>query len=129
MSSVADEFCFLDVGGHCAVEKVEQYRKYLQEVIQRHSRYKPAYGEVELQTIFDTERGHYQLVHAGWHNDRRKYGCLIHADIKNGKFWIQYDGTEIGVANELVELGVPKEDIVLAYQPPYKLPYTEFAVA
>jgi hypothetical protein len=50
-------------------------------------------------------------------------------DIKDGKIWIQHDGTERGVANELVELGVPKDDIVLAYQPPYKRPYTTFAVA
>ncbi len=41
-------------------------------------------------------------------------------DIKDGKIWIQHDGTEIGVANELVEMGVPNEDIVLAYHPPYK---------
>jgi hypothetical protein len=50
-------------------------------------------------------------------------------DLKGDKIWIQRDGTECGVANELVELGVPKEHIVLAYQPPYKRPYTAFAVA
>ena len=50
-------------------------------------------------------------------------------DIKDGKIWIQHDGTERGVANELVELGVPQDDIVLAYQPPYKRAYTPFAVA
>jgi hypothetical protein len=76
-----------------------------------------------------TERDHYQLVHAGWHKNRRKYGCLIHMDLKEGKIWIQHDGTEYGVANELVELGVPKDDIVLTYQPPYKRAYTAFAVA
>ncbi|RLT37999.1 MAG: hypothetical protein DWI57_12850 [Chloroflexi bacterium] len=27
----------------------------------------------------------YQLVHAGWHNQRRKYGCLLHLDLKDGK--------------------------------------------
>lgn len=36
--------------------------------------------------------------------------------------------TEVGVANELVELGVPKEDIVLAYHAPYQRKYTGFAV-
>ena len=108
---------------------VEEYRQAIQQVIERHARYQPAYGEVELQMIFDTERDHYQLVHAGWHNQRRKYGCLIHLDLKDGTIWIQYDGTEMGVANELVELGVPKADIVLAYQPAYKRPYIEFAVA
>jgi hypothetical protein len=49
-------------------------------------------------------------------------------DIKNNKIWIQYDGTEVGMANELVALGVPKEDIVLAFHPPSKRSYTGFAV-
>ncbi len=48
-------------------------------------------------------------------------------DIKNGKIWIQHDGTKDGVADDLVELGVPKEDIVLAFHPPYKRKYTGFA--
>lgn len=111
------------------MEKVEQYQACIQSVIERHASHIPAYGEVELQTIYNTERHHYQLVHAGWNKNQRKYGCLMHFDIIDGKIWIQHDGTEIGVANELVELGIPKTDIVLAYQPPSKRPYTEFAVA
>jgi hypothetical protein len=43
--------------------KIEQYRRIIQEVIERHASYQPAYGEVELQTIFDTKHDHYQLVH------------------------------------------------------------------
>jgi hypothetical protein len=109
--------------------KIDIYRKYIQEVIKRRADYKSPYNDVEMQLIFDTEHDHYQLVHAGWHNDRRKYGCIMHLDIKNGKIWIQHDGTEIGVASELVEMGVPKEDIVLAFHAPYKRPYTGFAVS
>ena len=45
---------------------------------------------------------------------KRVYGVLIHIDLKGETIWIQYDGTEVGVANELVEQGIPKEDIVLA---------------
>ncbi len=108
--------------------KVETYRNYIQEVIKRHGSYQPVYGDIETQLIFDMERDHYQLVHAGWHNNRRMYGCIIHIDIKDGKLWIQHDGTEVGTANELVELGVPKEDIVLAFHAPFKRPYTGFAV-
>jgi hypothetical protein len=52
----------------------------------------------------------------------------LHLDIKDGKIWIQHDGTEIGIANELVKLGVPKEDIVLAFHEPFVRPYTGFAV-
>ncbi|MEL6382738.1 MAG: element excision factor XisI family protein, partial [Cyanobacteria bacterium J06626_18] len=32
---------------------------------------------------------------------------------------IQYDSTEVGVANELVERGIPKENIVPAYHSPF----------
>ena len=109
--------------------KLDTYRTYVQDVIKKHGDYKTIYGEaVEAQTIFDTMHDHYQLVRAGWCNKRRIYGCVVHMDIKDGKIWIQHDGTEIGIANELVALGVPKEDIVLAFHAPYKRPYTGFAV-
>jgi hypothetical protein len=55
--------------------------------------------------------------------------CIAHLDIKDGRIWIQYDETETGIADELAELGVPKEDIILAYHPPYKRPYTGFGPA
>ncbi|MCP4353292.1 MAG: XisI protein [Desulfobacterales bacterium] len=108
------------------MDKAGIYRNFIKEVIRRHSHPSP-WGDSEIQNIFDTEHDHYQLVHAGWHDKQREYGCIMHLDIKAGKIWIQHDGTEIGVANELVEMGVPKEDIVLAYHPPYKRPYTGFA--
>jgi len=38
------------------------------------------------------------------------------------------NGTDGGIAYQLVELGVPKEDIVLGFQPAHVRPYTEFAV-
>ncbi|MGB3207023.1 MAG: element excision factor XisI family protein, partial [Crinalium sp.] len=39
----------------------------------------------------------------------------------------QRDFTEVGVANELLAAGVPKQDIVLGFQAPYKRKFTEFA--
>jgi len=53
---------------------------------------------------------------------------LIQVDLKDDKLWIQYDGTEIGVANEFVERGVPHSDIVLAYHAPLIRQYDGFAV-
>lgn len=63
----------------------------------------------------------------GWEELRRVYGCIIHIDIKDGKIWIQRDGTETRVANELVTAGVPKQDIILGFHAPYKRKFTEFA--
>lgn len=109
--------------------KIETYRGYIKQIIQDHARHQLSYGEIEAQSIFDTEGDHYQLVRTGWHQKQRQYGCLIHIDIKGEKIWIQYDGTEIGVANELTALGVPKSDIVLAYLSTFARKHTEFAVA
>jgi hypothetical protein len=108
--------------------RVEKYRGYIQQVLEKYGSYKPAYGDVEVETIFDIERDHYQLVSVGWNGQQRVYGCVLHLDIKNGKIWVQHDGTEIGITNELVALGVPKEDIVLGFHAPYKRQYTGFAV-
>lgn len=44
------------------------------------------------------------------------------------KIWIQRDGTEMGIANELIAAGVSKEDIVLGFHAPYKRQFTDFAV-
>ena len=78
--------------------------------------------------FFDTERDHYQLMNVGWRAGRhRVYGTVIHIDIKDGKLWIQWDGTDEPIAEELAELGVPKSDIVLGFHAPYKRQFTEFA--
>ena len=110
------------------MEQLEQYRQLIQQVLSEHNKYKPSYGEVEQFTICDFNGDHYQLITIGWEGDRRIFSCLIHIDIKDEKIWIQHDGTESGVANELVELGIPKQNIVLGYHDPNARKLTEFAV-
>lgn len=107
---------------------LEQYRVYIEAIINEYSQLKPKYGDIELQTIFDHEHDHYQLVSVGWDDDERINGAILHFDIKNNKIWIQHDGTESGVADELLAMGVPKEDIVLAFHPEYVRQHTGFAV-
>ncbi|MFN6565100.1 MAG: XisI protein [Nostoc sp. ChiSLP01] len=102
------------------------YRELVQTILKGHSIH-DSNDNTEVQLIFDTERDHYQVIHLGWEELRRVYGCIIHVDIKDGKIWIQRDGTEVGVANELVTAGVPKQDIVLGFHAPYKRKFTEFA--
>jgi len=50
-------------------------------------------------------------------------------NIKDDKIWIQRDGTEIGIANELMASNVPKKDIVLGFHAPYKRSLTDFAAS
>lgn len=110
------------------MDKVTQYRRYIQEILNEYGQYKPSYGKVEVEQVSDTVHDHYQLVTVGWNGNERIHGCLFHIDIRDGKIWIQHDGTEAGIANELVERGVPKTDIVLAFHTPFRRQFTEFAV-
>ena len=110
------------------MEKLTSYRTYIQELLSAYARPSKLDGEAETELIFDLERDHYQVVHTGWRNRRPVYGPVLHLDIKDGKIWIQHDGTEIGIADELVKLGVPKSDIVLAFHEPFMRQYTGFAV-
>ncbi len=111
---------------------VEAYRQYIQQILsERRSRSsKPQNAqEYEVQTLFDTEHDHYQLLYVGWRGVRRHFGCLLHLDIKDGKIWIQHDGTEEGIANRLVALGVPKQDIILAFHEPEVRQFTDFGTS
>jgi hypothetical protein len=110
------------------MEKLERYRTYIQELLSEYAKLSPSDDEAETELVFDTERDHYQVVYTGWKNRRPQYGCVLHLDIKCEKIWIQHDGTEIGIADELVKMGVPKSDIVLAFHEPLVRQYTGFAV-
>ncbi|MBD2606494.1 MULTISPECIES: XisI protein [Nostocales] len=108
---------------------VEQYRQYIKHLLserQKRASMSRKYEEYEVQTIFDEQQDHYQLLYVGWRGNKRDFGCILHLDIKDGKIWIQHDGTEIGIANQLVEMGVPKQDIILAFHEPYIRQFTEF---
>ena len=111
------------------MDKLSLYRQLIQESLKQRADLRSPDDPVRSQTIFDREDDHYQLVHVGWKNSNtRIYGCIIHVDIIDGKIWIQHDGTEYGIADQLVEKGVPKQDIVLAFRPAYIRQYTDFAV-
>ena len=109
-------------------KKLDRYRHLIQEVLNQYGSVKPSNGDIYVYTCFDLQQDHYQVFHAGWNRHTRIFGPLIHIDILNQKIWIQYDGTEVGIANELVELGIPKEVIVLGYHAPIMRQYDGFAV-
>ncbi|MBI1930362.1 XisI protein [Candidatus Poribacteria bacterium] len=48
--------------------------------------------------------------------------------MKDGKVWLQHDSTDAVIAQQLVELGIPQEDIVIGFQPEHRRKYTGFAI-
>src|SRR5438046_518727 len=113
------------------MDKLTRYRTLLQQIMQAHAdlmNSQPVPGE-EVDCVFDEQRHHYLLLKYGWPRGKRAHYIKLHARIHNGKIWIEEDMTEDGLASQLLEAGVPREDIVLAFNAPEMRFLTEFAVA
>jgi hypothetical protein len=54
---------------------------------------------------------------------------IAHLRVRNRKIWVEADNTDIQIVEQLLDAGVPKGSIVLAFHSPQKRPFTEFAVA
>ena len=113
-------------------ETLDSYRSAVEHVLNEWADFlntglRPDPGAV-CEIVFDRQRDRYLVVEAGWERGYRIHGALLHVDMIDGKLWIQHDGTEEGIAPELVA-GVPKDRIVLAFRSPEMRLLTEFAAA
>jgi XisI protein len=104
-------------------------RQVIERVLKDYAAVPYAHGDVTTQTVFDRESNHYLLVIVGRERLRRVHGCLIHIDLLEDDIVIQRDGTEHGIAPELIRSGIPPERIVLAFHPSGARRYSEFQAA
>jgi hypothetical protein len=115
------------------METLTRYQQIAEEVVTHFYRLIQSVKEpgVEDQLVIDHLHGHYFILNVGWKDLKHIYASPLHLDVKDDKIWIQQDLIDVrgGIATELLDRGVPKEDIVLAFHAPYKRPYTGFAVA
>ncbi|HAZ47962.1 MAG TPA: XisI protein [Cyanobacteria bacterium UBA11369] len=111
------------------MEKLSKYRAIARQVIDDYARYKPSFGNIDLSPVYDTERDHYLLVSFGWNGERRVHSTIVHLRVFEEKIWLERDETEEGVTQDLLALGVIKEDIVLAFYHLEDRKLTEFAIA
>ena len=91
------------------------YREIVKQVILQYAKLRPSHGEIRLDSVFDETRDRYALMQVGWDRGRRVRGNLIYITLKDGKVYIEYDGMECGITQNLIEQGIPENDIVLAF--------------
>ncbi len=111
------------------MDSVDTWRQVIETVLREYASVPYAYGDIRTKVVLDRFNDHYLLVNVGWRDDRRIHGSIVHIDIIDGKIWVQRDGTEHGIANDLVEAGIPKDEIVLGFRSPEIRQHTGFAVA
>ncbi|MDY3555376.1 XisI protein [Gemmata sp. JC717] len=109
------------------MDKLTGYRRTVRHVLDGYADWlaRPGSG-VRYEVVFDPALDHFELVRFGWDGGRRVHGVMFHLDIIDGKIWVQYDGTDRPIAEELVRAVVPKGDIVLAEYPPEVRPHTGY---
>ena len=111
------------------MDTLTHYREIVRQLILEYAGYRPSHGQIDTEAVIDPSRDHYEVLHVGWDGQRRVHGTLIHIDLIGDKVWIQHDGTSPGVAEELVEAGIPREAIVLGFRPAHVREHTGYAVA
>lgn len=111
------------------MDTLEKLGEIVYSILNEYYQIPYSYGNLERRLIVSEDKTNYLLITLGWQNDKRVHGCLVHIEIINGKIWIHQDGTEDGIAEDLLVAGIPKNQIVLAFHPPEVRPYTEFAVS
>ena len=72
----------------------------------------------DIDCLIDEERDNYMITFTGWRDGKRHRQDYIFVRIREGKIWVEEDRSDDPVAEELLRLGVPMEDIVLGLLPP-----------
>lgn len=111
------------------MDRLNLYRQIIRNVLKSYVDISYANVNVKNRSAFDIETDQYIILSEGWDKLQHLHGVLIHVEIIDSKVWIQVDGTEDGIAQELIESGIPKQDIVLGFHEPSIRPHTGFAVA
>ncbi|MGH9837431.1 MAG: element excision factor XisI family protein [Blastocatellia bacterium] len=92
-------------------EKVNEYKRICRQIVERHAAMLGEPASVESLAVCDHESGNYLLMDIGWYPKERAHYVTVHLRIKDGKVWVEYDGIEYGIAQDLIEAGIPEEDI------------------
>jgi XisI protein len=74
------------------MDPLDPWRDALERILTEHASIPGSYGDVRSEVVADRKRDRYLLVDVGWKGLERVHEALIHADLIDGKIWIQYDG-------------------------------------
>jgi hypothetical protein len=110
------------------METLPRYRSVITRVLSDLAEASPR-DPVETRLIADTTHAHYLVLDAGWQGIQRIHRIRAHLRIHHGKIWMEVDTTDQQLVQQLLDAGIPKEAIVLAFYSPQKRRLTEFAVA
>lgn len=112
------------------MDKTLKYQEAIITLLHEFSDFWRSTKGVKNQIVVDKENHIYQLNIFGWQQGKR-YVHLVafHLEIIDDKVWIHQNNTEAMIADELIEKGIKRDDIVLGFIEPEARQYSGFAAA
>ncbi len=108
------------------MDRIENYRRILEKVVKRQSQFQPANGDIQTHAVCDRETDEFMVIDSGWNEKgRRIYDVVLHFRLQDGIVHVERDNTDAEVVRELLDSGINKDDLILAYNalPFQKLEY------
>ncbi len=110
------------------MDKLNHYRDAIKKVLQYHAdlmNNQPTPGEI-VSVVSDEKHDEYLLLKYGFPRGKRAHHLKAHLRLFEGKVWVEYDMTHNSLAEDLEGEGIPREDIMIAFNP-VAMTYAELA--
>jgi len=106
-----------------------QYQQAIAHVFQEWEKLPGTGSSFRIVGVLDNQRNRYLLEHVEQGEVPPVARTLAYLEINQDKIWVQVDNTEVGIATQLVAVGIRKDQIVLGFYPPTMRQLGEFALA
>ena len=81
------------------MDPVDLWRDAIERILTKRTTETYAHGDIRSKVVFDRAHDSYLVLDVGWNGYDRIHDALIHVEVLDGKVWIQFDGTEDGIAS------------------------------
>ncbi len=105
------------------MDTVARYKHLLGTIVREHEGFgtQDAIQPINLHFVVDDNHGEYLIIAVGESNQQGEFVhiTLFHAWVQDEKIWVAFDTLSPSVVSELVERGVPEQDIRMAEEQPF----------
>lgn len=103
------------------MDKLARYRKIVKKIVEKYGIFQSSVGKVETYPICDERNDNYLVIDVGWLAFGRQHAMPLHIRLKGGKVWVEWDGTDQEIVQQLIDAGIPENDIVLGFEQPQEI--------
>lgn len=93
--------------------KLNHYRILITQVLQAHAAMTAEPSNYDTTVVCDIQTGTYRLIDTEITAGRRQDYIVAQLVLREGKVWVERDGIEYGIGQDLLEAGIPADDIVI----------------